>query len=148
MTSPTVTEADIVSEIRTLVEEGIEQGQVQRPALIVQAIVDEHPDITGDDKDFYLRCAYQHIRDAVRKVLSDYKAHPGPTNQQMKLDGFEYLQKAYLLEREDEQAIVPIEVMTNEEFLTKINEYRTMAEGCIKHHDELERYRQERFQEQ
>lgn len=137
------TQKDLSDEISQMIEEGIEAGLVMDPTWITDELVNRRH---SGDTAFYRLCAAAHVRDTVRKCLSDYKDTPiGPT-EQLRLPGFEFLQKAYLIERDKQQVIVPLNRCTNEELKQKIQTYKVMSEGCTKHAVELERYRQTRFE--
>ena len=63
---------------------------------------------------------------------------------QGRLPGFDHLQRAYLVARNGEPAVVPIAHLTDGEIRGKAAELRGMADGCIAHAAELERYADER----
>ncbi len=136
----TITQNDLQTEVDELIRIGIEAGQVMPPSWIVNEIVGRHALIDGDDVDFYRLCAFGHVRDTVRRVLRDFKGDKPETPAQLRLPGYEHLQKAYLVEREDEQQIVPLSMCTRDELENKIAEYQSMAAGCLLHADELRRY--------
>jgi len=142
-------QSDLLHEVQEIIELGLKSGQVMPAAVITQSIVNDHDEIVGADRDFYLLCAYHHVRNSVRAVLRDYRGSAEHTPAQLKLDGYEYLQKAYLIERglgqETEPTVVPITQCTDAELALKAREYRAMADGCNHHADELDRYRQQRF---
>src|ERR1035441_2396476 len=136
---------ELTDEIQSLIEASLGAGVAVQAGWIASEIVRKHPDIRGADKDFYLNCARNHVRDTVRDVTRRYKDDPRTKPPgQLVLAGFEYVQKAYLVKREDEEFIVPVDQCTDKELDQKIAEYRSMAEGCSKHADELVRYKQKR----
>jgi hypothetical protein len=143
------TQADLKAEVSELILSGIEAGQVMPAGWITEAIMEKHPipvKVLGDHHDFYTLCGFAHVRDTVRQCLRAYKDDTSQEiPEQLKLPGYDDLQKAYLIERDEEQMIVPITQCTEEELNAKIAEYRRMAEGCLHHADELVRYRKEKF---
>ncbi len=138
-------QTDLRAEVEELIHSGIDAGQPMQADWITHAVVERHPDLHGGDKDFYVTCAFGHVRNTVRQCLREWKGDGPNTPEQLKLPGYEHLQKAYLVDRENEQVIVPLPECTNGELMEKIGEYRRMADGCIKHADELERYRLQHF---
>jgi hypothetical protein len=69
-----------------------------------------------------------------------YKERRDETPEQLRFEDFDYLQKAYLIEREGEQTIVPLKNCTCTELTEKIAELRRMGDGCYKHADEIHRF--------
>ncbi len=137
----TSTQTDLLNEVRELVRAGIERGKVLTASLIADEIIRSHE----DDRDFIQLCIAGHVRVAVRKGLGmEFKRDSEPDGQ-MLLPGYEHIRRAYLIERDDVQKIVPIEQIADEELEEKIREYRTMGKGCFAHADELERYLRKRL---
>lgn len=59
---------------------------------------------------------------------------------QLVLEGFERLQKEYLIEEDGAQVSVPIEEMSDAQLMEKHAELRAMGDGCYLHADEILRY--------
>jgi hypothetical protein len=137
-------ERDIFDEVKALVEAEIDSGKTIRPAWLTQAIVATHDRIEGADRDWHRVCSFGFVRSTVRQVVRLYKPEAEPTDPQIVMPGFESLQKAYLITREKERVIVPIQQLTDIEIERKIAELEAMAEGCRAHARELRRYRSER----
>lgn len=136
---------DIEAEVNDLIEFSINAGEPIPSKWIMPKILANHPDIAGDDTDFYVICAQHHVQNTVRTCLRAWKTDEDDTPEQMRFEGFECLQKAYLVDRDGEQTIVPLTACSKNELVEKINEYRKMAAGCTKHANELERFVNERF---
>jgi hypothetical protein len=66
-------QSDLTAEVQELIAEIIQAHRVQDADWITQVIVSKHSAIQGDDADFYLLCAYKHVRETVRAVLHSYK---------------------------------------------------------------------------
>jgi hypothetical protein len=132
-------QTQITEEVRELIEDRLDAGMAIQAAWITEAVLSQHPRIKGPDKDFYLFCAQKAVRQTVRSVTRDYDLRE--ETAQLRLEGCEYVQKAYLIDREGEAFIVPIAQCTYAELTGKIAEYRNMANGCSRHADELEGYR-------
>ena len=108
---------------------------------IAGTVMANHSGIEGHDKDFYVLCAWAHVRTTVRAVLRRYRPEPDKkTDRQLILSGYERLQVAYHVERNGSSHLARIERMTPMEIRHKVNEYRSQAEGLHLHADELERY--------
>lgn len=135
------TQTDLQTEVDELIQVGIDHGQVMSANSIVQEVVER----LSDDPDFQILCTWAHVRDTVRACLRAYKDDPVQSDEQLRLPGYEFLQKAYLIDRDGEQKVVPLTKCTDEELQVKIIQYRRMSEGCIKHANELERYRMQHF---
>ena len=140
-----LTQADLEMEVFTVIERALAQGNVAPAAWITQSVIADHTAISGDDADWYRLCAYGHVRDAVRKCLRRYRLDPETAaDPQLTLEGFERVQKMYLVERAGDQVIVPTEQLTPTEVGDKIAELRQMGTGCFLYADELERYLNQR----
>jgi hypothetical protein len=136
---------DIEREVRAIIRERIDKGRNTAASWLTQAVVRNHTQISGEDEAWYQVCAYEHIRTVVRKCVQRYKESPvAEDNPQMTLEGFEHLQKAYLVERKGKQVVVPIHKLLVEEIDSKIDELRKMGTGCFAHADELGYYKNER----
>ena len=142
-----MTQTELLEEIEALVLARIELGLITDTMSIAKDILDAHDDLHGADTDFYELCAWNHVRVSIRMVLRDHKLTGEKRSDQLLLPGFDHLQKAYAIEQEHEPKVVPIDKMSKEELIAKADELRQMAEGCIKHAAELDRYRIEKFGE-
>jgi len=127
-------------EIQTVIEE-MESHSRLHPDWITQAVIARHPDVDGNDSDFYQCCTRSGVRDAVRKRLNRYKADPNDqTDAQIVMEGFDRLQKRYLIKENGEQVAVRIECLTRQQILAKALEQERMGYGCFQHAEELRRY--------
>lgn len=141
-----MTETDLEREVRAIIRERIDRGLLANPDWVTEAVVSNHKGISGDDKDWYCICAYAYIRAVVRKCVQRYKVAPTleAVDQQLVLEGFRHVQKAYLIERRGKQVVVPINRLNEVEIRSKMQELRGMGQGCFEHADELSRYLDER----
>lgn len=140
-----MTETDLDHEVESFLLGRIEAGETIPADWIATAVIEQHPNIDGEDTEWYRSHVYGAVRNSVRRVLRKFKpTEDEGRDEQMILPGFERLQRAYLVEREAAQRVVPINQLTDEEIAAKVVEYETMAAGCLKHADELRRYLQER----
>lgn len=136
-----------LSDLKQEIEQTISAMESQsrlHPEWITQAVMSKHSDVEGNDTDFYQCCARAEVRTQVRKRLSQYKASADTTvDRQIVLEGFERLQKRYLIAENGEQVAIRIQDMTEEQLQVKANEYRAMGVGCFQHADEIDRYREQ-----
>jgi len=128
---------DVRSYIQSLIQEKIDSGEIVNQHWQTTEILKEYGDIRGPDSDFYILAARSWVNDEVKKAIGRYEQNPEETNEQMTLDGFEYLQKAYPIKRGNDRCLVPVEKMSYDEHMAKAQHYWRMAQGCTKHGDEL-----------
>lgn len=141
-----ICQSDLTEEVKTFITQAIDRNQPISADWIANEILSKHQQIFGPDRDFYILCGSVHVRKTVQQTLRLYRDEPGQEfPEQLRMEGWDHLQKVYLVDRRGEQVITPIDKCTNTELLAKIAEYREMARGCDKHADELERYRASRF---
>lgn len=130
-------------EIRTLVDARIQAKCAIHPDWITQEILNNHPDVDGDDSDFYLCVGKESVRSQVRQQINRFKLAPDKAlhvDRQLVLPGYERLQVFYLIESEGEQVAIPLVRLSGSQRKAKIAELRAMGDGCYQHADELERY--------
>ncbi len=113
-------------------------GTEMHPTWITEAIMKDHPDVNGVDADFHL-CASRHsVRQEVTKQIN--KVESDMPENQLKLEGFEYLQEWYVILRGEDRVAVRIENMSIAEGRQKAMEYRKMGDSCYAHANEIDRY--------
>lgn len=134
----------IKADIEKLVTDKIDSGQPVAMAWLTQEVLNAHADIHGQDVDFYLVCARYYVSDQVKRHIKKFEPSAGVAEEQLVMEGFDHLQKAYPVERGSERVIMPISKMTNEELEARAAEYDIMAQGCIAHAEEIRRYIDER----
>ncbi len=135
--------SDLINEIRTITDRSMAIGATCHPDWVTQEIMAQHASIVGEDSDFHLVVSRETVRAQVRKQIGRYKLTPEGAlcpDGQLVLEGFEFLQRAYLIDRDGEQVAIPVERMTSAMRQAKIKELRAMGQGCMRHADELERY--------
>ena len=133
---------DLQHEIEKTIERMEAQNEARlHPDWITQAVMNQHPDVDGGDADFYECCSRAEVRNQVRKRLNRYKASADlEIDTQITLEGFERLQKRYLVTEKGEQVAVRIESMATKQLQEKADELRAMGAGCYQHADEIDRY--------
>lgn len=133
---------DLQDEIRTHVDLLIRSGaESLHPDWVTNSVMSEHTEIDGEDTDFYRIAARMTVRQEVRKCLNAFKpTEDSSPNEQLVLEGFERLQKYYLVNRDGTQVAARIDTLSEIEIRLKISELKSMAAGCLLHADELARY--------
>jgi hypothetical protein len=129
-------------EIEQEIEElRVEHSPVLHPDWITKLILNRHPDLSGDDADFFAYNAREHVRGEVRRQLNRYKLKPEvQADRQLVLPGFLRLQEYYLVARGEEHVAVRINSLSEEESRAKYAELIAMAAGVLEHAREFQRY--------
>ena len=135
---------DLDNEIAAKVD-GMSDAIISKTELVM-GILGDHDDISGEDADFALCAANEMVKSRVERYWRTLKAadEDDEGSEQLLMEGFEHLQRRYILPRGDEAVAVPVRVMTDEELIAKADEHRRMGAGHFAHADELDRYRSER----
>lgn len=131
---------NIQSEVRKLVADCVERGEVHPVNYYVDIVMANHPAIEGDDADFYLICARHRVKEIVSVTIGKFKPRKDASNRQLVLDGFEHLQIAYTFVRRGQTFLVPLDQCTDLELEMRAREYEEMAAGCRSHARELREY--------
>jgi len=137
---------NIHSEVRKLITDYVDRGEVQDVQFYVNTIMARHTAIEGADTDFYVICTRQRIKEVVTATISRFNPKKQPVEQQLVLDGFEYLQVAYTFERGGKTMLVPLDQCTDIELAARAREYDDMANGCRAHAREIREYLNTRSQ--
>lgn len=124
----------LTGEVEQLFNESVASGRSIHVDWLANAVIAQHQSVEGDDKDFYVLCAWAHVKTAIRNIVR--KSKPTDTGlsdiPQLILPGFDRLQTHYHIERDGEICVIRIDELTDEEIEYKITEYEAMAEGCTR----------------
>lgn len=131
---------DIQDLIFKMVASKIDAGQVVNMHWATTEIMNNYSDISGADCDFYRIAAKHYISDQVKKSIQKFEPKSDGNNEQLVLDGFEHLQKAYPVKRGDDRELVPVDQIDDAELLERADEYERMAKGCMDHAAEIRIY--------
>lgn len=131
---------DIQTLIANLVSDKINEGQVVNMQWATKEIIDTYSDIEGNDVDFYLITARYYVGDLVKRCIKKYEPSADHPNEQLVMDGFEHLQKAYPVDRGEGREIVPVSQLSDAELEDRAADYEKMAAGCKKHALEIRQY--------
>lgn len=131
-------EDSIHSEIRKYVSDLVDSGVVSRVEWITDNFLNSCGTISGDGTAIYRYCTRQHVHRIVKKVVGKYAVEARAVqDENVSLPGFEYLQRAYTMQRDNHIDLVPIEKCRDEELLARAVEYDQQARGCRAHAREL-----------
>lgn len=129
---------EVTNEIRRQVADRVDAGISIRVEWFTQEILSQKDQISGDDADFYVSCAAVFIKDTVKRCIGLYEPKTtAPQDRQLVMDGFDYLQKAYTVDRAGERMLVPVQDLTEDEILVRAEELKAIAKGTQKHALEL-----------
>ena len=137
----------VYKEVSAFVSQKIASGVIVHVDWLTTEFLSTKDHIEGEDTPFYTICAQHHIRDIAKACIGKYKPKP-QVDETLTLPGFEYLQKAYPVEREGKSLLIPVHFLTDTELEMRAGEYVTMAKGCEAHAKEIRRYIKMRPQEQ
>jgi hypothetical protein len=132
---------DIRAFIISIVEEKITSGQLVNQHWTTTEILNQYDDIEGGDSDFYIITARTWVNSEVKRAIGKYESDPSSSDDQLTLDGFQHLQRAYPIVRDGDRCLVPVEQMTYQEFTEKAEAYSSMSQGLAKHSDEIFAFR-------
>ncbi len=128
----------IASEIKNL----IDAKKVINPNNITAKICADHKDELTDNADFSTYNIHANVRNVVGKMISQ-KFNDKKNNideNQLVMEGFEQLQKYYIVNRGKIDLAIPIDEMTTSEVNERAEKLRKIGASYYKHADELELY--------
>jgi hypothetical protein len=129
-------DGSIYSQVKAIIADRIEAGEQVVVDWLTHEIVRGKELIDTPDSDFFRACAYVHVKDVVKRVVGKYDSGPA-SDAQYVLEGFQHLQKAYTVQRQGQNILVPVDQLSIEEIEARADEYDTMAAGCVAHAKEL-----------
>jgi hypothetical protein len=130
-------------DLRVIVHDAIgdalaTDGEFSKRTL-TQRLVLTHLD--ADDSDCARAAAWYAFGSLIRQGMKQFdKEAPESEPSQLVLDGFDLVQRAYLVERDGESRLVRTDLMTLAEGRAKAASLRSFAQGALKHADELDAY--------
>jgi hypothetical protein len=137
------TKENFTAEIKKIVDDRLTRGHPVNPMWVVHAFLKSHPLPDDFAEGFWEFAGPAYAREHVRDAIKRYEPRP-EKDESLSLPGFEFLQRAYSIKRDDEQVIVPIDQLNDAEIEDKAVEYEHMGDGCYQHADELRQYRRNR----
>jgi len=128
----------IHTEVSKFIADKINSGAILRVDWITTELMQQRSGIGGSDLAFYKTCTRAHLQGVVNKCIGKYDAEAKDQREdQIVLAGFEHLQRAYTVQRDNATVLVPVDKCTSVELLRRAAEYDDMAEGCRRHAIEL-----------
>ena len=135
------TRSDLTTEISCVILDLDERSQKKHPDWITETIMQMHQPPGGNDAEFYSFNTRANVREAVAAQLRRAKLKADiASDSQLVLEGFERLQKEYLIDEDGAQVSVPVEKMSDAQLMEKWHELRAMGDGCYLHANEILRY--------
>lgn len=150
-----ISQKKLTEEVRQIVKDMLTSKEVIPVKWLVQSFIKEWEPPKGKDEDYWRLCGYEHVGATFRRVSNRYTLGKGEELEDENesqgdfsdiiLEGFERVQKAYFLKRDNERCLVPTELLTRKEAEAKVEELEQMAAGCKLHAEELQRYIRQRW---
>lgn len=134
-------EESIYADVRKYVSDLVDSGTEIPIEWITTSFLNSRGQIGGEGAALYRYCTRAHISRIVKKVVGKYDVEARAVqDEQLRLEGFEHLQRAYTVPREEKTVLVPIHKCTDTELLSRAEEYDKQAKGCRLHARELRSY--------
>lgn len=137
-----MTHADIEKAASEIISQKIEDNEIVEMSWAVRELIGSMGEIIGDGADFHVLCADFYAWRVVKKMVKKFDAVTTAVSagMQMNLDGFEHMQAAYTVKRDDAIKLVPVSLMTYEEREERAKLYENFAAGLGQHAKELRAY--------
>lgn len=110
--------------------------------VIAQDICDDYDHEVNDDALLHRFCTYGYIKENVIRFLTKNYDNPdkqGDPNQQV-IEGWEYLQSHYFVERDGERKCIYIYDTTSKERQKIARRLKSKGRGMIKHGEEMQAF--------
>lgn len=127
---------EVTREIRRMVQDKLDSGVAIRVEWLTTEIIASKDQIDGDDADFYIACGVDFIKKTVKRVIGEFEPKT-EQSAQIIMPGFDHLQKAYTVTRNEQVTLVPVTMLTDMELEMRAQEYEAMAKGCLSHAKEI-----------
>lgn len=138
---------ELEQQAHQLISRKIEQGESVQMHWAVTEFLNLQPEITGPGELFYQLAARDYAYRLIKKAVDKYDKNSRPGDGQMTLEGYEFLQEAYTVERDGERQLVPIHSATASELLKRATDYEKIGAGCYSHAREIRQYVADRGEE-
>lgn len=139
---------DLEQLAHQIVTDKIASGELVRMHWAIQELIDTQGSISGEGAEFYWLCAQDYSRRLIKRAVESYEQASGEeVSDQMLLEGYDCLMKAYSVRRDDDIILVPTGLCTDQELLTRATVYRKQSSKLIQHAKELEEFVARRAQD-
>ena len=132
-------EPSVISEIHKLIDDKISTGVVVNVDWVAAEILSAKKDINGEDAPFYRVCTFREVVRVAKRAIGKYEA-ADKTPEQIVLPGFKHLCKAYPMTRNGVVVLVPVTMCTDQELISRADQFEEMAKGCRAHAREIRSY--------
>jgi hypothetical protein len=132
-------DSELKEAVRNITTAKIESGQEVRVNWAVMEIINEQG---IPESAFYVLCAREHVYRIVKSVVDKHENgdESEKDDLQLHLEGFQYLRKAYTVDREGERALVPIDQISADELLARAAEFERQSKSLRAHAEEIKLY--------
>ena len=114
-------------------------------STLITTVEGRHGRVSGPDRDFALWSIRAVVTRAVEALMREVKASEERVDvQQLPLPGYDRLQRFYIVTRNDEQMLMPVDRVTDDEFMVKISDMQRMRAGLDAHIKEIHDYMEDR----
>lgn len=128
----------IYADVRRFVSDLVDSGAETPIDWITSSFLNSRGQIAGDGEALYRYCTRAHVNRIVKRVVGKYGVEARAIqDQQIVLEGFEHLQRAYTVSRDEKIILVPVNKCTDNELLLRAEDYEKQARGCRLHAREL-----------
>lgn len=133
---------ELEQEASKLIADRIQNNQTVQMTWAVQELINKQGIITGEGVPFYDLCAREFVYKLIKKAVNRYEtgAAGDSDSPQMTLEGYDYLQEAYTVVRDEERQLVPVGDLTDEELLERASDFRKQSLTLIAHADDIDSY--------
>lgn len=131
-------EESIYADVRKFVSDLVDSGVETPIEWITTHFLNTRGEIGGEGAVLYRYCTRAHVSRIVKKVVGKYDLEARSVqDSQIVLEGFEHLQRAYTVPRDEKIVLVPIDKCSDTELLLRADDYEKQAKGCRLHAREL-----------
>lgn len=131
---------DIHQMASALIAERIANKETVQLHWAAQEIINNFPRMSGEDADFYLLCARDTTTRIVKSVIALYDKPDENAEEQLILEGYDFLREAYSVERDQQPTVVPIYLLTDEELEDRARQFDKQADSMRRHAAEIRSY--------
>ena len=131
----------LVNEISALIGQLMAEKRLIDPRSVTTMVCTNHHEELSEEAPFSTHNNYTNVRREVTAVMSKALAgSEGIANGQLIIEGMQFVQKYYSVERNGERVGVPVDQMSAEEVTEKVELLHKMGDACHSHADELLKY--------
>lgn len=138
--------SQLTAEIKSILDQLTEEGRVWKATWIAHEVCENHKDELIGEAEFSRYNIYENVRSEVTRTINKFAGDkPVKEDNQLTLEGFDFVQTHYVVTRNNEDIGVPVYQMEPAEIDAKVSLYRKMGDACHAHADELVRFKDQQF---